>query len=1438
MLKKIIILLSLGVLASCVGTLEDTTKKLTDATIVKPVTIAFSGITKGVAVAHNTIQLYFKPASGGSGNYSYLVYLDGNLSTPVASVSQSELTLDKNGEYSLPVTGLSLGTNYTFLVRAFDPQYNVQDSNNVQVIVQTLSYKTPIFSGIQSLINVAGKEGENALVVGWNAATPASTGSSGFGVNVDTISGYNIYVGDSEDTMVFYASVNDPTATSFKLSGLDSGKLYYVRVRAKNSQTVPVEDLNLVFLTKKTLTHLPILFGGVTEVTIPSTSQGFSTINVKWVAGSGNYDRYKIYARKDAVSSFNQASTDYLMTTITDLSLTQASITVTDPHTVYYVAVVACSDSACTEAQGQNVIKYVKTSPPVASFNGIKTLAQPTGGSGLSELDLTWDLPDSNTGVYDEIRVFKTDAAGNFNPYLDRVDNIDYNASYPNTVGAGLRGSTFLQVKGLATGTQACFVALAYSTSPIDVANPDGRTGVARVVKCATPQYNIPGFTGVKLTCTNKTAKSFKISWDLPNPTGTYEDFEIFYKASSSGFVIADAIAGVTGYSKATELSNVTNHTLTNLLLNTTYQILVKSHFHNPVDNLDYRDNNSIIATCSTGAPTITQGPWFELFAIGPKFDGPTGMPIPEKLTPQTGAIDGKTGLGINKPEWRHQYPVESPGTDLGVSESVNGIIRLTWEDMKLSDDLGLLRDYSSVPDTGYKVYRVAHNSLFGSSGPSIDDTAWGSPINTGYIQARATDFPIYFRNSTAPIAKTLAQFVDYSLVHPYTLDSNNANVGTIYWYKIEPWYNGKKLAYSSIASDAVVKMLLPPKNMAFVHRWMSNKQICEDAGLPYSRSNNYKCEYNGLGAIQDPVDGHYYYDMKGDLLVDRFEMGCNFSRGGTAYACTNTGAYPGFEGAVTDVATGTKVGDCVARSTTSSPDTKITAKQGAVFYNRYSRECYVNTSAGGTGTSWKTLSALSGYGNALIGYSDTTVSVTRPVNKGLTVIPPTYGTTASTNIPVTINNSLFSQFSQGQGYGEKIYSNNANLPPLVINTDQLSLQYTCQSKYVTVNGSSFLKRLARRKEFIIYSAETPYLSPTERSPLEAGSAQRTYDNSTVVIKNYLTMPISEHNDRDCNQEDNTGYYWNPADGKKYNDSGFTSWTGQYENVAKIKRLGYVGPYPNTGTTLNYADPRWANGGTAPQYAFLATGSGGPLSTEACVSRYGIQDTIGNAGEWTSDLLYCDSTYGCSMGFKDKDQTQAYTPPIDPEAKETWLNPNGVYFNVVDGSGTNSSTTSMGAKMLPKNTYSAPTSLWTTNYFCFDTANGTVAMTGSACTPSYPNTYASAKYFNIALGIPLDCGGDTCTYLGADDSNTLVTYRTQPASSSTLVTNFQLGTASAIRMGNFTSTGLGALSFTPIASGGSVRSNYGRYSMEFMDIYYYYNQSVGGRCDVLLPESY
>ncbi len=151
---------------------------------------------------------------------------------------------------------------------------------------------------------------------------------------------------------------------------------------------------------------------------------------------------------------------------------------------------------------------------------------------------------------------------------------------------------------------------------------------------------------------------------------------------------------------------------------------------------------------------------------------------------------------------------------------------------------------------------------------------------------------------------------------------------GTVYYYVVRPVVNGiltSTAAESGTSAIGVVRMMAPPKNMAFAHRWMMNKRVCEEMNRSPDPTNNYRCLYKGPGDSDDVlVPNTYFYDIGKDLLVDRFEAGCPYS---PAPACP-----------------GTFDNSCIG---VGNPNTENIDPEGThrVYYSRTEGKCYFNAS-------------------------------------------------------------------------------------------------------------------------------------------------------------------------------------------------------------------------------------------------------------------------------------------------------------------------------------------------------------------------------------------------------------------------------------------------------------------------------------------------------------
>lgn len=217
---------------------------------------------------------------------------------------------------------------------------------------------------------------------------------------------------------------------------------------------------------------------------------------------------------------------------------------------------------------------------------------------------------------------------------------------------------------------------------------------------------------------------------------------------------------------------------------------------------------------------------------------------------------------------------------------------------------------WSNVKAVGAKT-PIAHATGLTTNPLSIT-LAWNamtapSGVVSGYNVYRATtpgaeDF-------SAPLATGIVASTP-------TYTDLSAVAATTYYYVVRPAVGATE--YSTLESYSEIKVIAPPANMALVHRWIANLEMCTLMGRAPDPNNNYRCSYVGPGNV-----GGYLDSLK-SILVDTNEMGCNYT---PAPAC------------------GDAVNGCLGTA-----DPGAVGVAGDVFYNRSNAVCWYNS--GGT---WKT---------------------------------------------------------------------------------------------------------------------------------------------------------------------------------------------------------------------------------------------------------------------------------------------------------------------------------------------------------------------------------------------------------------------------------------------------------------------------------------------------
>lgn len=184
-----------------------------------------------------------------------------------------------------------------------------------------------------------------------------------------------------------------------------------------------------------------------------------------------------------------------------------------------------------------------------------------------------------------------------------------------------------------------------------------------------------------------------------------------------------------------------------------------------------------------------------------------------------------------------------------------------------------------------------------------------GVLISGWKVYRRSFNTPFDFSSPIATLAASERSYTD-----------STVNENSLYYYLVRPIDNKRSIATATNDVFSEIRVMTPPRNMAFVHRWMANQEVCGNMGKSLQNSlvdpeKNFRCEFTGPGAIEDLSNNKFYYDIGRDLFVDIAEAGCPFT---LAPACTSNGCIG--------------VGDA---------DPAWASVAGRVYYNRSNGTCY-----------------------------------------------------------------------------------------------------------------------------------------------------------------------------------------------------------------------------------------------------------------------------------------------------------------------------------------------------------------------------------------------------------------------------------------------------------------------------------------------------------------
>lgn len=1401
--KNFILLITLSILASCVGTVADKNAQTAanQSTGDSSKVASFDGITSVIPIAHDKVELYFRPAEGDPTSLVYEIYIN-NAPLPI-KVTGNSLVLNASGLYVFTVTNLNINSIYTFNMRAV-----VAGSNEVlkldpskSLSAQTLKNETADFLGISSVVLGTGESGRDTVKVKWVPATikgtninPRNTDPVAYEIIyvTKTVGARNInnagYTGLGKSTITIPYPISNPPAlnrdTDYTITGLTPGETYYFQVRAIHkgyitygSDPAYQREQNTRFLKVTTLNNAGLFDFNDALVSIqsPLGEPGLTNLNISWIPAGGEFKQYRLCYKKVANPNDGEPIADFLLDSDIDTLLSNTSVCIpldsnytsyTLPsltsYAYYQAKVIACRTYDCDSSNRiKSTLMQKRVMANIAPFNGVLTVTNPTDETKLSEVKINFDAPVVSAGFLNKFTLYcynsnsdtspvalPTDGSVSSGTGKSSCDGIQLLTPMPtNLSDYGLLNQLTIQLPVIDGTARYCFSLL----PAIQSAYLNQEDLSTAVIKCFTPEIKTPTivqFPGRSNSCV-LSGKDLSISWPLPNG-GLYTKFVILYrekKTSSTFFNFADAATAFannnnTTYKWVANLSRDTlNHTLTSLIQGRTYNIGVLPYLEIGADK-KFAQYNVNIGECTLPLPIPSFEEWVDIFAIGPKEDGLTpvtytgvrkyiletldddGIPADIKITASDAKIpdasDPLTAQKLSSVNFDGVYgSMDAKDTNPLYQYSNSGIVKLAWKDVSFYSGTEDLNSFVVNPiyetagatknqrNFGYRVYRSDDNQMtWLDLTKNSAQNKFQTLLNSGLVHA--VDYSWRKRNNESSTTQKIAFFTDYSVKFSEGVDE--VDRARIYYYKIIPVFDGKELDYGSAGNSShhIIKVTLPPRNMALVHRKMANRTICLEMEKDINKSAgaHYSCQFNGLGAsgLSTPwAQGNTVYDLGGDLLIDRFELSCPFTRGDQNYSisdsisalakpvfkglstynnpfkgCYNNNATSGYEPSTGAAVVTTNYlfkqtipGDCFGTDNKSVASTAICANPAfpntrnfiypgsagddlaancqssqflgtnyynlddptsgintndfsfptqsefaAVYYNRIAwqntSEWDLNTGSlpGGSG---KSITQNQRFHNGNCSVNLNWVNGSNeyrprwiPVNAlferiKTTSTPDGLNLYNKTIAEVLSNTDLYdtstvkrptpdlvvsNRYKSTSTLARVVTSNSAKLPPLeglapsdgnaLCSTYKVRVGLETASKgFVPVNNKIYSKRLMRKKESTIASAWPQTYDQTKINAIESGS----YTESAIgKACNSLAKPLP---------------------------------TG----TSRFRKADYI------TTNFPHADeghPLLMSGSSSRDY------NGNNANTEKCVSRFGVQDLVGNLQEFNSEQLFCD----------------------------------------------------------------------------------------------------------------------------------------------------------------------------------------------------------------------
>lgn len=627
---------------SCVGTVQDTATPKTILKSEDATKVSFAGVVEAHGIADDKIEVFFYPATGGSGKFDYIISV-GDIPVPY-TVPSDVLYADYRGLLKYTVNNLDPAQLYVIKVEAKEQESSTKQTNDIIATTSTFANDVANFVGVASVSNPQGIDGLDSIKIRWahaafdfsnytSVSNPASYEIVVLRADLLTPSDKNfddLSKGETQGRFVKMVDYNTDT-NEITMRGLPSDKKYFVRMRtlhvgSVNNYEIPRfrSEQNTNYLEISTLSaNSPQFDTNSVSVTKNPGPAVTTSLNVSWGSVVGVFDHFRIYYG-DANASVNSAAiTDGCIAgnpvggvycKKIDATLRSALIANLNALTTYQVMLVVCQDIYCTTSKRVvSALKTGTTTPILAGFNGISSISVARNVNEIGKLVLNFTPPDFTLGYFDGFVIgYKKDKTATV---FDQITEATYTG--PVTVDSfNYAIDSMIKINNISytDGQNNCFniYPFVYDASLAKIGyNADKWV-------CVIPTISPPSkteFTGIGQIIT--TNGGFMINWSAPG-NGVFTHYEVFWKKTAGSFsfntAIAETSAGnFTNYGRSLVADYVTDQNTQFQISNlpyTTYKIGVLTYYLNPLTINDgdptndiYRsENNDKIFTCVVNA--------------------------------------------------------------------------------------------------------------------------------------------------------------------------------------------------------------------------------------------------------------------------------------------------------------------------------------------------------------------------------------------------------------------------------------------------------------------------------------------------------------------------------------------------------------------------------------------------------------------------------------------------------------------------------------------------------------------------------------------------------------------------------------------------------------------------------------------------------------------